>query len=113
MGFLDSLRGLFAGTGTTSGGGYYIYVRCNRCGEALRTRVNLQNDLSESDAGGYVLNKTLVGSGRCFERIEVHLEFNPARQLTGREISGGEFITAQEFDQYWAQSGNPAPRVTR
>ncbi|MGQ9502501.1 MAG: hypothetical protein ACUVSF_03135 [Anaerolineae bacterium] len=112
MGFLDSLKGLFVGTGTTSAGGYYIYVRCNRCGEALRTRVNLQNDLSESD-DGYVLNKTLVGGGRCFERIEVHLEFNNARQLVSREISGGEFITAQEFDQYWAQSGNPAPRVTR
>jgi len=113
VGFLDSLKGLFGGAGTASSGGYYIYVRCNRCGEALQTRVNLQNDLSESDAGGYMVNKTLVGSGRCFERIEVHLEFNPARQLVSREISGGEFITAQEYDQYWAQSGSPAPRVTR
>ena len=96
MGFLDDLKGLFVGS-AAGDGGYYVYVRCKRCGEAIRTRVNLRNDLSEGDAGGYVLHKTLVGAGRCFERIEVTLTFNGSRQVSNREISGGEFITVQDY----------------
>jgi hypothetical protein len=97
MGWLDGLKSLFGGAGAGGDGGYYVYVRCKRCGEALRTRVNLRNDLSLDDSGGYVLHKTLVGSRRCFERIEVTMTFGGARQLTNREISGGEFITAEEY----------------
>lgn len=96
MGFLDGLKSLFAG-GSGGDGGYYIYARCRRCGEALRTRVNLRNDLSADESGGYVLHKTLVGGGRCFERIEVTLTFGGSRQVTNREISGGEFITAEDY----------------
>jgi hypothetical protein len=96
MGFLDDLKSLFSG-GSGGDGGYYVYVRCHRCGEALRTRINLRNDLSADDAGGYVLRKTLVGSGRCFERIEVTLTFGGSHQLTHREITGGDFITAEEY----------------
>ena len=98
MGFLDGLKSMFAG-GSMADGGYYIYVRCSRCGEAIRTRVNLRNDPSEQEGGGFTLSKTLVGSaGRCFQRIEVTLTFDGARRVTEREITGGEFITAQEFD---------------
>jgi hypothetical protein len=97
MGFLDGLRSLFGGGGRPADGGYYIYVRCGRCGEAIRTRVNLHNDLSGRDEGGYVVSKTLVGGGRCFERISVTLMFDQSRRVVDREISGGEFITAQEY----------------
>ena len=96
MGFLDSLKSMFAGR-KTGDEGYYIYVRCRRCGEVIKTRLNLQRDLSYSDEGGYVVHKTLVGNQLCFERIEVTLIFNERRQLVDRQISRGEFITAEEF----------------
>ena len=87
---------MFAG-GETGDEGYYIYVRCHRCGEVIKTRLNLQRDLSYSDEGGFVVHKTLVGNQLCFERIEVTLIFNERRQLVDRQISRGEFITAEEF----------------
>jgi len=96
MGFLDSLKSIFSGR-ETGDEGYYIYVRCRRCGEVIKTRLNLQGDLSYSDEGGYVVHKTLVGNQLCFERIEVTLTFNERRQLVDREISRGEFITAEDF----------------
>ena len=96
MGFLDSLKSIFSGR-ETGDEGYYIYVRCRRCGEVIKTRLNLQRDLSYSDEGGFVVHKTLVGNQLCFERIEVTLNFNERRQLVDREISQGEFITAEEF----------------
>ena len=95
MGFLDSLKTMFSGQESTAE--YWVYVRCKRCGEPIKTRIDLQNHLSQNDEGGYVVNKTLVGSQRCFERIEVTLYFNSRRELIDQSISRGEFITAEEY----------------
>lgn len=97
MGFLESIKSLLAGS-ERDATGYWIYVRCRRCGEVIRTRVDLNNDLSPRDEGGYVVSKTLVGSQRCFERIETRLIFDENRRLVEREIVRGDFITAQEFE---------------
>jgi hypothetical protein len=97
MGFLDSMKSLFSGSDADDSG-YYIYVRCRRCGEVIKTRLDLHNDLSLADGGGYVVNKTLIGNQLCFERIEVRLTFDERRQLVDREISRGEFITAEEYE---------------
>jgi hypothetical protein len=96
MGFLDSVKSMFSGGEKDTG--YWIYVRCNRCGEALRTRIDLQNSLSQADEGGYVIHKTLVGSRLCFERIEVTLTFDEGRRLLDRDVAHGEFITRQEYE---------------
>lgn len=96
MGFIDSFKSIFAGGGKQDDG-YYIYVRCRRCGEVIKTRLNLQNDLSLADSGGYVVHKTLMGNQLCFERIEVTLTFDESRHLIDREISRGEFITAADY----------------
>ena len=97
MGFLDSLKSIFAGGGGEADA-LWIYVRCKRCGEVIKTRIDLRNSLSMSDAGGYVVNKTLIGGSQlCFQRIEVTLHFNENRQLVDREITFGEFITAEAY----------------
>jgi hypothetical protein len=98
VGFLDSLKSLFSGGGSQQEAAYWLYVRCRRCGEVIRSRIDLRNDLSLSDGGGYSVSKTLVGSKLCFQRIEVTLTFDDERRLVDREISGGEFITAEEFE---------------
>jgi hypothetical protein len=98
MGFLDALKSLFSGGGGPDASGYWVYVRCRRCGEAIRTRINLRNDLSPNDDGGYSVIKTLVGDRRCFERIEVTLTFDENRRLLGQEIQRGDFISAKEFE---------------
>lgn len=97
MGFLDSMKSFLSGPTTPDD--LWIYVRCNRCGEVIKTRIDLQNSLSLRDEGGYVTRKTLVGSQLCFQRIEVTLNFDAQRQLTDREIAHGEFITAEEYQQ--------------
>ncbi|UCC85863.1 MAG: hypothetical protein JSV81_13485 [Anaerolineales bacterium] len=98
MDFLDTLKSLLEGGQARDRTGYWIYVRCGRCGEAIKARVDLYNDLSIREKGDFRANKTLVGSRRCFERIEVMLTFNQNRRLSGREIVGGDFITAGEFE---------------
>jgi len=90
MGFL---KNLFSGTSAKPEKHYYtVNVKCKRCGEIIEGRVDLDNDLSLNDEGnGYLVRKTLMGSNRCFQQIEVELNFNSARQITEKTITGGEF----------------------
>jgi hypothetical protein len=104
MGFLDSLKSVFAG-GPGQDNAYWVYVRCRRCGEVIKTRIDLSNDLSLNEAGGFVVNKTLIGGSQlCFERIEVSLTFDSNRQVIDRKISRGDFITAEEYNAAVAES---------
>lgn len=96
MGFFKKLSGLFSAAPPSDSSGYWIAVKCQRCGEVIRTRVNLNNDLSiDYDQGGqpvYYCHKMLMGeSGRCFQRVEVDLTFDASRKLINRQVSGGEF----------------------
>jgi hypothetical protein len=115
MGFLDNLRNALGGqkADKKSGGGggssfgagdanaYWIYAQCRRCGEPLRSRVNLANDPSLDDDGmNWVVRKGLVGSGanRCFQTIEVTLKFDAKKQnVIESEAVGGKLITAEEY----------------
>jgi hypothetical protein len=99
MGFFDSLKSLFTGAEGQDRDGYWIYVRCRRCGEVIKTRLDLRNNLSVRDEGGFIARKTLIGGSHyCFQRIEVTLIFDESRQLVEREIMHGDFITAEEYE---------------
>ena len=79
--------------------GYWIAVKCKRCGEGVRARVDLRNDLSAEYEGRkttYRARKVLIGEGTCFQRIEVLLRFDDRRRLIERSVSGGEFYEGEE-----------------
>ncbi len=99
MGFLDTIKSALSGQGGTDKFAYWVHVRCNRCGEPIKTRIDMRNDLSLLDDGGYVVHKTLVGNGLCFQRIDVKLTFGEARNLVDEQVVGGELITADEYDE--------------
>ncbi|MGB8213086.1 MAG: hypothetical protein WCE68_05955 [Anaerolineales bacterium] len=80
-------------------GKFHVFaVKCSRCGEIIHGQVNVNNDPSlEYDENGksyYTCRKVLVGSGLCFQKIEVRFKFNEARGLLDRQITGGEFVKA-------------------
>ena len=123
MGFLDNLRKALGSQGSVqkSGGGgsssfgggdpnaYWIYAQCRRCGEPLRSRVNLANDPSLDDDGvSWVVRKGIVGSGanRCFQTIEVTLKFDAKKQnVIEGEAVGGKLITAEDYQALLEKSG--------
>ncbi len=76
---------------------YYTFtVKCRKCGEVIEGRVDLDNDLSvEYESGGDVFyaRKMLMGSNRCFQRIEANFKFDSNRKLIDQEITGGEFVS--------------------
>ncbi|KPK90090.1 MAG: hypothetical protein AMJ88_16660 [Anaerolineae bacterium SM23_ 63] len=82
--------------------GYWVYIRCDDCGEKLRTRIDLDFDLSDQyndteDEINYFCRKTLIGSERCFSPIEVKLTFDEQRRLIDKKIQGGQFISEEEY----------------
>ena len=93
MGFLKKL---FGGAPAKPEKRYYVFkVKCNRCGEVIEGRVDLDNDLSldyEGDSTVYFVRKGLVGDNRCFQQIEVEMKFSPERQLIERQALGGTFV---------------------
>jgi hypothetical protein len=101
MGLFKRLAGLFTPSASQSrDNAYWVIVRCKRCGETLRARINLHNDLSVNYGEGeadttYFVRKTLMGTGRCFQRVEVELTFDKDRNLMDRKITGGEFIDSE------------------
>jgi hypothetical protein len=100
MSFLKKLANLFGGSSEENI--HREYIRCARCKEKLAVRVNLNSELTpqyEEGEGAYYVRKGVSGSGetRCFQMIEVELYFDQDKRLVSRHISGGEFITEDEF----------------
>ena len=93
MGFLKKI---FGGVTAKPEKRYYTFhVKCNRCGEVIEGRVDLDNDLSldyEGDSTVYFVRKGIVGNNRCFQQIEVEMRFTPARTLIEQDVTGGQFI---------------------
>lgn len=92
---MDFLKKLFTTPSAGRGNFHSFAVKCNRCGEVIEGRVNLSNDLSQEYEGNkliYYGRKVLMGSGHCFQQIEVELKFTPERKLIDRKASGGEFV---------------------
>lgn len=92
MGFLKKL---FSNEPSKPQKRYYTFnVKCNRCGEVIEGRVDLDNDVSLGDSGiAYFARKVLMGnSGRCFQQIEVVMRFTSSRELIEQEIQGGTFV---------------------
>jgi hypothetical protein len=93
MGFLKSLFG--GGTPAKPDKRFYIFhVKCNRCGEIIEGRVDLDNDLSLNDEGdGFIVRKGLIGgTNRCFQQVNVEMTFNSERELLEKTVQGGTFV---------------------
>jgi hypothetical protein len=81
---------------------HWVYVQCNRCQEKIRFHVDLRNDLSiqygETEKEDvYFTRKRVIGSQRCFQAIDVELTFDKDYHLLDKQISGGRFISEEEY----------------
>jgi hypothetical protein len=101
MNLLEKISRIFSSQKDIDNRAYWVITKCNRCGEIIKSRIDLYNDLSiDYDDPGkspvYFCRKTLMGKGHCFQRIEVKLTFDSNKKVINREISGGKFIDEQQ-----------------
>ncbi|MGE5072488.1 MAG: hypothetical protein ACM3MF_03595 [Anaerolineae bacterium] len=93
---MNLLKKLFPTPPASSSSPFYSFaVQCNRCGETIEGRINLANDLSadyEDDRLVYHVRKVVMGSGKCFQQIEVEFTFNSSHQVLEQHILGGRLM---------------------
>ena len=93
---MNLLKKIFPSAPAQSSSRFYSFaVQCNRCGETIEGRVNLANDLSTDyvdDRPVYHVRKVLMGSGHCFQQIEVEFTFDSSHKVIDQQITGGRFV---------------------
>lgn len=101
MSLLKRLASLFSGRPSTGSRNFTVYVLSNRCQEPLAADVDTLNALSGSDDAdaAYYTRKVMQGTGknRCFAQVEVELWFDSGRTLLRHAVSGGRWLTAEEY----------------
>ena len=106
MGFLKKLFGGYKDGSDRPGGatadlqGVYFYVQCDHCGAPVRLRADKQYDLI-NDGNGYTWHKTIVDN-RCFRPMPTVVHLNAAYEMVSHEISGGHYITQNEYERLLA-----------
>ena len=102
MGFFKNLSKIFSPPARGDQYAFWVYARCKRCGEIVKARISLCNDLSaeyDDNQTTYVCRKMLVGEKRCFQPIEVVLKFDENRKLVDKVVTGGEFVSEQTLEE--------------
>lgn len=104
MSFFDKLKDALFSRPTDAGRNHWFYVQCDHCGEYIKGRIDMFNDLSlryGEDQKDTTLHtrKVLIGSNRCYKQIEVTMNFDGKRKLIERQIIGGKFVTQEEYEE--------------
>jgi len=82
----------------------YLYVQCSRCGEKIKARVDVWNELTpdydgnSDDPSSYFCRKVLIGEKLCYQPIELRLRFDKNHKLIQQDIIGGKFIDEETFE---------------
>src|SRR3954452_21216344 len=106
MDALKSMLGLGGGVGSGPDRGAYWYVRCNRCKDVVRVRINMANEVSElsdepdedggeiaatNPAARYDVSKGVVDS-KCFRPMRLTLLFDGRKNEIEASVPGGEMV---------------------
>lgn len=108
---MQLLKKLFQGMGVSprpqqgDPNGIIYYVKGRKCGAITRVRIDRNNELSrDEDGDGFIVRKVIVDS-QCYGKVEITLTFDGNFRETSREISGGEFVSHDD----WLVAQTPAP----
>lgn len=102
---MNFLRNLFGGGGAGTShdrDALYIYVQPKMCAEVVRVRINLFNDLSQTD-DGYIVRK-MVSATRCPFQAEVELHFDKKRNITQSIVTDGDMKEEADYIAWTEQN---------
>ena len=101
MCFLARLFGR-GGASADTGNILWLYVRCDRCGEKIRVRINRNTDAQqEYDESGrpshYLLRKEILGN-RCPALMSVAMQLDKAGRVVEHHAERCMVIDEREFE---------------
>jgi len=105
---MDFLKKLFGGGNTVQNKPILdLYVRPKRCAEIVHIRIDLYNEPSLTDDGGYYVRK-LARATRCPFPAEVEVYLDKSRKLQKTQVNDGELVTAFDYNA-WLEAKAPRP----
>ena len=113
MNLLKKFANLLMGGGAPNADKRYltVYVLSRRCNEPVSGQVDLLNELSKTDEGdhAYYTRKVLhtTGESRCFAQVEIELYFNQDKKVINHEVTGGRWLTSDEYEAELARFNAP------
>ncbi|NPV81240.1 MAG: hypothetical protein HPY52_13375 [Firmicutes bacterium] len=83
----------------------WIYVKCKKCGEIVPLRLRKTDEIQRDcdnvcSAPGAVffVHKEVMGkSTKCFNRMDLFVEFDCAYRVVGANITNGELVSREEY----------------
>lgn len=100
MGFLDKIKSIFSGGSQSKL--IDIYVEDNKCGNQMkllfRKSYDIQKVYETNRDAAYEISKVVV-CDQCYNKIELHLEFDKRYNIIEQEIKDGKIITTEEFEK--------------
>lgn len=124
MGLVDALKSMLGLGGGARGSvdrGLYRYVRCRRCQDVVRVRINMANEVSEisdepdddpdvsrpsNPAARYAITKGVVDS-KCFRPMRMTLLFDGRRREIESSVDGGEIVDETAWEAVRASRRPP------
>lgn len=107
MSILDRLfgrGGRASGSAADDSSATYYFLKCDKCGEIVRVRVDRRWDVEQRFEGsgdgtsGYGCSKEVIGKS-CFKMMKLSVEFDLQYHETSRELRGGTFVTREDYEQ--------------
>lgn len=102
---MNFLKNLFGGDGNNQSSdnrGLYFYVRPKMCQEVVQVRIDVQNELTALDEGGYFVRK-VVSAHRCPFQSELHVTLDSNRNVKQIGVDKGEIVEREDYDAWLAQ----------
>lgn len=126
VGLLDGILSIFGlggrgGAGSTDRG-LYVYIRCNRCQDVVRVRINVANEVSEltdepddgvenprasNSAARYTITKGVVDT-KCFRPMRLTMLFDGRRRELERTVEGGTVVEQEDWEAARSSRQPPA-----
>lgn len=90
----------------SEGFGFFYFLRCDKCGEIIRVRLDRRNDFEQqfSESGGddpigYRVRKDVMGGGNCFKMLQLEVQFDRSYREVEKSVRGGRFVSKEEYEQ--------------
>ena len=98
MGFLDKIKSIFSGGSQSKL--IDIYIEDDKCENQMkllfRKSYDIQKVYEDNREADYEIKKVVV-CDKCYNKIELNLEFDKKYNIINQEIKDGKIINKEEF----------------
>jgi len=101
MSLFDKLKSIFNSDRANQSKLIDIYVEDNKCGNRMkllfRKSYDIQKVYKDDREAAYEIKKVVV-CDNCYNKIDLHLEFDKRYKVIRQEIENGKIISKEEYE---------------